>query len=205
MRRTWKLTVTVPLLLTLGCGPTQEDIDTRIDEAVGEALETMTEGPVSASSVQPEPSESIPPGQVDPAEVTAMDIGQYLLDNLDGIDASMPSRYFSPKGCEPLEAGSLLYGNADPDCNRSVTLGPLTVVEYATVEYARELAEGAEQRREENDPLTGNLGPRYREDRFMVRWDDCGAEPPLSYPCQDALADGTAAESGRLLREFLGV
>lgn len=189
MNRAWKLAAPLPLILTLGCGPSQEDIDAQVDQAVSEALEATSE-------------ESAP----NLTEVTGVDLSEYLIDNLDGVDLAMPSRYVSVKDCEPLELGSVLYGNAPSECNRALELGELAVVEYATVLTAEEVAnrEVDEDMSEFAADLEARLGPRVFEDRFLLRWDGCDGQTWSRGDCEYLVEDGTVAESERLFLEFLG-
>lgn len=192
MHRPRLLAALIPVLLVLGCGPSQEDIDAQINQAVSEALEA-----------EEEPEDDQRPNLI---EITGMDVGQYLIDNLDGVELEMPSRYFSPKDCEPLELGSVFYGNTDSECNRAVELGDLAVVEYATVMYAEQVTEDAESD-DVSDymlELRERLGPRIRHDRFMLRWDGCDGQTWSEGDCEYLVEDGTVAKSEWLFREFLG-
>lgn len=189
MNRAWKLTAPLSLLLVLGCGPSQEDIDAQVDQAVNEALEAAAE-------------ESEQAQRPNPTEITAMDIGQHLIDHLEGADLAMPSRYFSPMNCEPLELGSALYGNAHSECNRAIELGDVAVVEYATVLTAERVEEKPDE--EKLPGLDVRLGPRVFADRFMLRWDGCDGQTWSRGDCDYLVENGTVAESERLFLEFLG-
>ncbi|WP_017579027.1 hypothetical protein [Nocardiopsis valliformis] len=192
MHRPRLLAALIPVLLVLGCGPSQEDIDAQINQAVSEALEAAEE-----------PEDDQHPNLI---EITGMDVGQYLIDNLDGVELEMPSRYFSAKDCEPLELGSVFYGNTDSECNRAVELGEVAVVEYATVLTAEKVANRSvdEDMSEFAADLEARLGPRIYEDRFLLRWDGCDGQSWSRGDCEYLVEDGTVAESERLFREFLG-